>query len=137
MRMKIIRFCLFLVCNFWIIYINWANDYHFFQMLKKLDCCSPKVLSKRIAALDMFMYTIIDRITSGMISDGGITCNRYWRFSLLISRHCWISPSWPNDALIVGKAKTDVKDLVISDITGLIVVSSTKCGDSLLSTESE
>lgn len=100
----------------------------------------------------MFMYSTIDRMTSGMISAGGITsirkkkkhktniiskrrhkicqvtCNKYFRFRSVISRHCRRSPSWPNDALIVGRAKADVRDLTVSDATPVKVVSKTMCG---------
>lgn len=35
--------------------------------------CIPKDSSYKMAALVMFMYSTIDRMTSGMISAGGIT----------------------------------------------------------------
>lgn len=82
------------------------------------------------------MYTIIDRMTSGMISDGGITCNKYWRFWSFISRHCRISPSWPKDALTVGNPKADVNDFTVSEATFVIVVSNTMCGGWLFFTAS-
>lgn len=67
-------------------------------------------------------------MTSGMISDGGITCNKYCRFWSVKSRHCRMSPACPNEALIVGSPRADVNDFTVSEATFVTVVSKTMCG---------
>lgn len=98
----------------------------------------------------MFIYSTIDRITSGIISAGGITygvktqvlidCpfyNKNWKhacrrklsiFASLRPRHWRKSPSCPNDVLTVGILKTEVIDLTVSDDNPDIVVSNTRWG---------
>lgn len=103
---------------------------------KRVFFCVPNDSSYRMAAFVMFMYIIIDRMTSGIISDGGITCSKYWRFWSVRSRHCRISPSWPNDADTVGSPRAEVNDFTVSEATFVIVVSNTICGGWLFFTAS-
>lgn len=82
-----------------------------------------------MAAFVMFMYCTIERITSGIMSAGGITCSRNELFGVfLISRHWRRSPSWPYDALTVGSARAAVNDLTVSEARPETVVSKTRCG---------
>lgn len=91
-----------------------------------------KFSSYIIAAFVIFMYSIIERITSGMRSAGGMIWMRYFFFFSLISRHCRKSPSWPNEALTVGKPRAEVSDFTVSDATPDMVVSKIICGGWLL-----